>query len=202
MYLENSIKRYLDDLAARRPTPGGGSAAALAASLGVGLMLMAVNYTAGNVKYKAFEGRASKILEELTKYKAILEELIDEDVAAYQRLSVRMKGFDKNAAELEGLHKEAADVPFRICTVSAECLKLCGEIADGGNRNLITDTASAAILLEGAFFAAKYNVYINLKFIKDLGYIERIHNTLSPLEETMPKLKEEVLEKCEDVISK
>jgi len=33
-----------------------------------------------------------------------------------------------------------------------------------------------------------------------MEYIGRIHNTLAPLEESMTKLKEGILEMCEDVI--
>ncbi len=202
MYLENSIKRYLDDLAARKAAPGGGSVAALTASLGVSLMMMVANYTIGNIKYKAFEEKVSGILTKLNEYKGRLERLIDEDVDSYNRLSIMMKGFNKDASELQPFYKEASDVPLEICTIAAESLKLCDELTECGNRNLVTDTAAAAILLEGAFFSAKYNVYINLKFIKDFNYIEKAHNLLSPLEETMPRLKEEILEKCEDIISK
>jgi formiminotetrahydrofolate cyclodeaminase len=79
---------------------------------------------------------------------------------------------------------------------------MCEELAGIGNKNLITDTAIAALFLESAFFAAKFNVYINLKYIKDLEFVGKIHRALAPLEDTLPKLKEEILEKCEDVIGK
>ena len=79
---------------------------------------------------------------------------------------------------------------------------MCQGLAECVNKNLITDIAAAAILIEGAFFAAKFNVYVNLKYIKDLEYIEKVHKILSPLEEEMPKLKEEILERCEEVITK
>ena len=58
----------------------------------------------------------------------------------------------------------------------------------------------AAIMLEGAFLSAKFNVYINLKYIKDMDFIGSVHSVLQPLEEALPTLKEEILEKCEDVI--
>ncbi|MFZ2357219.1 MAG: cyclodeaminase/cyclohydrolase family protein, partial [Candidatus Omnitrophota bacterium] len=35
MYKNKTLKKYLDDLAAKLPAPGGGSAAALNAALGV-----------------------------------------------------------------------------------------------------------------------------------------------------------------------
>ena len=79
-------------------------------------------------------------------------------------------------------------------------MKICEELAKVGNKNLITDTAIAAIMLEGAFFSAKFNVYINLKHIKDMDYIGKVHGVLAPLEEKLPALKAEILELCEEVI--
>ena len=202
MYIDKPLREYLDDLAAKKAAPGGGSAASLSAAIGVGLMSMVANYTIKNPKYKDVEEKVADILVKADKARAELQSLVDEDVEAYTKLSEGMTTYKNNPAKLEEVYKEAVEPPFQICKIANECLKLCSSLADCGNKNLVTDTAIAAILLEGAFFSAKYNVYINLKYIKDLKYIESIHKVLSPLEESMPKLKEEILEKCEDVISK
>lgn len=201
MYIENSIKRYLDDLAARLPAPGGGSASALGAAIGVSLMMMAANYTAGNPRYKEHEKKVSDILAKSKALKERLEGLIDADVEAYGKLSKELKT-TKDPRTLDNAYRQALGVPFEICKIAAKSLELCSSLVDIQNKNLITDTAIAAIMLEGAFFSAKYNVYINLKFIKDMDFIGQVHNVLSPLEESMPKLKEEILEKCEDALAK
>ena len=203
MYLNKPLKSYLDDLAAKKPAPGGGSASALVASIGVGLMSMVANYTVGNPKYKETQVKVAGILDKADKARAAFQGLIDKDVQAYEALSRGIKEVAaKDSPKLDELYKEAANVPFEIARLSADCLKLCNTLADCGNSNLVTDTAIAAILLEGSFFSAKYNVYINLKYIKDMGYIANIHKILAPLEEMMPKLKEEIIEKCEDVIGR
>ena len=202
MYIDSPLKTYLDDLAARKPAPGGGSAAALTAAIGTSLMSMVANYTAGNPKYKAVESKVSAILTKVNKASARLKSLVDEDVEAYGKLSKSLKTLKEGSAELEKSFKDALNPPFEMCKLCDECLRLCGELVEIGNKNLITDIAIAAILLEGAFFSAKFNVYINLKYIKDMDYIGKIHKVLAPLEEELPKLKEEILEKCEDVISK
>jgi len=200
MYINGSVREYLKDLAGRKPAPGGGSAAALSAAIGVSLMSMVANYTIGNPRYKNSEQKVSAILEKSERFRAKLEGLIDKDVDAYNELSKGMKEAAKDSAKLDSLYKGAAGVPFEICKIAAECLKICDELADCGNKNLVTDTAIAAILLEGAFFSAKFNVYINLKYMGDVVYIGQVHKALAPLEERMPKLKEEILEKCEEVI--
>ena len=202
MYINEPLRKYLDDLAARSPTPGGGSAAALAASLGVSLMMMAANFTIGNPKYKDVEGEAADLITKLSKFSLELRDLIDKDVEAYKKLSKGIKECRENATKLDEVYKEATNPVFEICKITSVCLKLCKTLAKIGNVNLITDTAAAAILLEGAFFAAKFNVYINLKYIKDLEYVERIHDALFPVETEMPKLKDEILEICEEVIAK
>ena len=202
MYNDKPIREYLDDLAARKPAPGGGSAAALSAAIGASLMSMVANYTLGNPKYAASEARAADILKKSEKCRAELQELVDKDAEAYEKLSAGIKSLGKNSSGLDSLYKAALKVPFQICMVASYMLGLCKDLAECGNKNLITDTAIAAILIEGAFFSAKYNVYVNLKCVKDIDYVGDIHKMLSPLEESIPKLKEEILEMCEDVIAK
>ena len=202
MYINNSIREYLTDLASRKPAPGGGSAAALSAAIGTSLMSMVCNFTIGNPKYQTVEAEAKEILKKCEAARQKLEELIDEDVEAYAKLSKVMKESAKDEKRMDQAYKDALKPPFEICKIAADCLKLCSRLADIGNTNLITDTAIAAILLEGAFFSAKYNVYINLKYIKDIGWVGCIHEAVAPFEESIPKLKEEILEKCEDIIQK
>ncbi len=199
MYIDSPLKAYLDDLAAKKSAPGGGSAAALTASIGTSLMSMVANYTVGKPEYKGVEAKVAGILEKVRAFDAELRVLIDEDVAAYQKLSDGLKAAADDAAKDE-LYKDAIAPPFMVCEITAKCLKLCKELAEAGNRNLITDTAIAAILLESAFLSAKFNVYINLGCIKDTDYISKIHHVLAPLEGQMPKLKEEIVEICEDAI--
>lgn len=201
MYAKGSVETYLKDLAARKPAPGGGSAAALQAAIGASLMSMVANYTVGNPKYKDSENKVSEILKKSEDARKKLEGLIDADIEAYGKLSKVMKE-TKDAAKLDAAFRDAMKPPYEVCRISADCLRLCADLVECGNKGLITDTAIAAICLEGAFFAAKYNVYINLKYIKDMDFIGSIHKALQPLEEELPKLKEEILEKCEDVIAK
>ena len=201
MYINRPLKEYFDDLGRKVSAPGGGSAAALTAVTGTSLMTMVANYTIGKSGYQDVEGKAVDILSQAQSFDLKLRALIDEDVDAYKKLTEGLKSAPGDQTRTDELYKDAMEPPFMVCDIAAKCLKLCMELAKSGNRNLITDTAIAAILLDAAFFAAKFNVYINLKYIKDTDYIAKIHNILGPLEIEVPKLKEEILEICEDVIS-
>ena len=125
MYIERPIKDYLKDLSAKLPAPGGGSAAALSASIGASLMCMVANYTIGSPKYKAAEVKASDILKRSGAFRDELEALIDKDVEAYKKLSKVMKE-TKDPVKLDLAFKEAAKPPYEMCKISADCLKLCG----------------------------------------------------------------------------
>lgn len=201
MYIDRPLKEYLDDLAAKTSTPGGGSAAALTAATGTSLMSMVANYTIGKPEYKNVEDRVADILAQVRKLDSQLRALIDKDIAAYKRLMDGLKGASGDDAKTDKLYQGAMEPPFEVCEISAKCMRLCLELARYGNKNLVTDTATAAILFDAAFFSAKFNVYINLKFIKDTDRIAKVHEVLVPLEENMPILKEEILEICEDAIS-
>ncbi len=200
MYIHGTVNEYLDDLAARKPAPGGGSAAALEAAIGCALMSMVANFTISNKKYGQFKERAESSLGRSEGFRKRLAELIDEDVLVYTKLSEGFKRYDKDSPELERLFKASCGVPYEICKIISDALTVCKGLVEFGNRNLVTDTAIAALMLESAFFGAKFNAYINLKYIKETEFIKDIHKTLSELEKRIPKLKEDVLHASEDII--
>lgn len=147
MYADKTLKKYLDDLAARLPSPGGGSAAALNAALAAALVSMVVNFTIGKPKYAVYENELKIILETSEKLRREFLNLADLDVTAYK----------------SGNARDALDVPFMIARLCFEGMKLCGPLVKKGNINLISDAAVAAVFFESAFSAACFNVEINLK---------------------------------------
>jgi formiminotetrahydrofolate cyclodeaminase len=202
MYRDGSLAAYLDDLAARKPAPGGGSAAALEAATGCALISMVLNFTISNKKYQDVKNKAVAALKVSEGLRDELTILVDEDVAAYGKLSDGFKSIPKDSPDLDKLYKDACDVPLKICRSVRKALDLLREVVEYGNRNLVTDSAIAALMLNSAFFGAKFNVYINLKYMKDNDNIARIHKELSAAEEKIPALKEEILHISEDIILK
>jgi formiminotetrahydrofolate cyclodeaminase len=150
-YKDETLKKYLDDLAAKLPAPGGGSAAALSAALGASLISMVVNFTLGKPKYAQYGNELKNIVEKAEKLKIKFLNLVDLDVEAYK---------SKNLSD-------ALNVPFMVCSLCSEGIKLCPPLIKKGNINLISDVAVAAILLESAFSSAYFNVEINLKSLND-----------------------------------
>src|SRR4030042_6036440 len=106
MYCDKSLKQYLDDLAARLPAPGGGSAAALNAGLGASLISMVVNFTLGKPKYAQYENELKEILEKSESLRREFLDLVDLDVSAYKSKNI----------------KDALDIPLKVCRLCFEAI--------------------------------------------------------------------------------
>jgi len=171
-YLDGSIKDYLNDLAAKKPAPGGGSAAALNAAIAAALVSMVCNFTVGKDKYKAHEEKVRAILKQSETIRKELERLVDADVDAYNKVAKAGKAVN------DKILKEAEAVPEQVCKLCADGMNLCAELVDIGNKNLISDVGVAAIMFLAAFEAADLNVKINLKFIKDREFSAIISSNL------------------------
>ena len=171
MYKDKMLSQYLDDLAAKQSAPGGGSASAMSAALGVALLSMVVNFTLGKPKYEMHEKEFSVVVQDCERLRKEFLRLVDEDVAAYLSKDLQ----------------RSLDVPLAICRHAFDAARLCPSVCQKGNVNLISDVAVAIELIEAAFLGAYWNVDINLKMLKDDkrtgairqeldGYKVEIHN--------------------------
>ncbi|OIO40001.1 MAG: hypothetical protein AUJ75_00545 [Candidatus Omnitrophica bacterium CG1_02_49_10] len=199
MYISKSIKVYLDDLAARKAAPGGGSAAALAGSLGVALIEMMINYTIGNPKYNEAEDEMRSLLGRAEELRMALESLVDRDVEMYRRVSEAKKmpreskdEREKREAAIQKALKDATAIPMDICRCALRAIKICPTILEKGNIYLSSDAGVASELLEASFNAALLNVYINLKDIKDDSFVLSTRAALESMEREVLSIKEAV----------
>ena len=204
---QGELKRYLDDLASRKATPGGGSAAALTASTGVSLISMVANFTLGKEKYKSVEDEIKAVLSSSESLRERLLNLVDQDVAAYRKISGAYK-LPKDSAgdkikQEEAIQlglREALAPPLEVCKLCHQAIKLCPVLAEKGNVNLITDVGVAVNFLESAFQSALLNVEVNLKYIKDEEFIVEVRKILEPMEEELETIRQEVYPKIEEGI--
>lgn len=162
-YLNLPLSELIEDTAAKSPTPGGGSIAAVVGALAAALGRMAVNYTVGKPKYAAHEVRLQAVLAELRRSGQMFMQLAAEDMAAYERYSASRKSGD--AAEQEAALATATAVPLEIVAVAAVVLGLLDEIKSFLNAYLLSDAQAAAILTDAAAQAAALNVRANLKLM-------------------------------------
>jgi len=174
MLKDQQIKNFLDTLASKSPTPGGGSVAALTGSMGAALLSMVGNLTIGKKKYIHVEDDIKRLLKRSEILRADFEELMERDTEAFNQFMAIMKLPKETEEQKEERRKkmqialiEAANVPLEVARKSLEVLNICQEVANKGNKNVISDAGVGAILAEAAFDSAILNVKINLAMIQE-----------------------------------
>ena len=80
MLKDMKIKNFLDMLASKSATPGGGSVAALTGTMGAALISMVSNLTVGKEQYKEVEDDIKDLLKKSESFRTTLEELMEKDV--------------------------------------------------------------------------------------------------------------------------
>ncbi|MFB0527927.1 MAG: cyclodeaminase/cyclohydrolase family protein [bacterium] len=206
-YRSERLEKYVDDLAAKLPAPGGGSVVALVGALGVGLLSMVSNFTLGKEKYKQSEGEIRKILNRSEDLRKRLTELLDEDIRVYGKVSTAYelprtteREKEVRSRAIERACKDALTVPMEVARCCFEGLGLARKLVDIGNVRLISDVGVAAGLLEAALKGAELNVKINLKVIEDRNFVEEKKKDIGSLVRDRLKVKDEILRETEDKI--
>lgn len=175
------VKEFIEELSSNSPAPGGGSAAALAASLGSALGSMVFNLTIGKKSYNEYDEDTKKViidaLEETNLNKVEFLDLMEKDAEEFLDLMAAFK-LPKNTEE-EKLHREekinegyvkTLQVPFSVAKKAFDMYKYIEIAAKLGNKNAVSDAGVAALMLQTAIESAILNVKINLSSIKDESY--------------------------------
>ena len=193
MYINESISKYIDELAARQPTPGGGSAAGLAGALGAALLEMVCNFTIGNKNHKDIEGLVSAHLRKLKKIRGEFMMIIDEDAGVYALICGAFK--TKDEKNIDKALKDGYHISLKMCKLAESGMEIAVDLADNSNVNLITDVGCGAELLEAGFNAGVFNSEINLKGIKDPSFVENERASLHKIKNSVQDLYKKAVSK-------
>jgi formiminotetrahydrofolate cyclodeaminase len=176
--VEANVQAFLDDLASGTPTPGGGSAAAVAGAMGAALVSMVCNLTIGREKFDAVEEQVKEILTRAEALRAELNQLVAEDIEAFEAVMAAFrlpKGTDAEKATrrtaIQDGTKQATLTPLATARACAEVIELCQVVAEIGNPNAISDAGAGAACAQAGLKAASLNVLINLPSIKDETFV-------------------------------
>ncbi|MBD3348172.1 MAG: methenyltetrahydrofolate cyclohydrolase [Candidatus Eisenbacteria bacterium] len=163
------LSGFLSELASESPTPGGGSVAALAGSLGAALNSMVCNLTIGKKKYAEVESEMEELLGKAESLRLELARLIDEDAAAFDKFMDAMKlpketdgDKAKRRDAMQSALVDAATVPLAVMEKCVEVASLARDAAAKGNRNAVSDAGVAVLMARAGAHAARLNVIINL----------------------------------------
>jgi len=165
-YLDMRVGEFLDELAAARPAPGGGSAAALAVALAAALCAMTAELSARQL------AQAPRLAEESRGLLRRAAPLAQADADAYAGVLAALRapgqpGGRPREEQVSAALARASEVPLEVAELGDRVAALAADIADRGNPAVRGDALAAAQLAAAAARAAAALVQINLAGMPD-----------------------------------
>ena len=158
-FSNKTLTEYLNQLSSKESVPGGGSAAALSAALGAGLVSMVAHYSIGRkANTAAMNRKFEAILKKSEIIRKRLLELASLDSEAYLQLCAA-RSLDKKAQK--SASKAARMVPLEICKLCYQALDLTPFLVAQGNPYLLSDVEVSVELLTAGFNGDLVMVRIN-----------------------------------------
>jgi formiminotetrahydrofolate cyclodeaminase len=180
-----TIDAFTQALASDLPTPGGGSAAAVAAALGASLTAMVVRISAGRPRFVEHEELYAEALEASDAARNRFLELATDDAAAYsayrdaRRLPHETEAEEAaRAAATREAARGAASAPLAVVRACHGQTGLVERLAGRTLTAVASDLGVAALLLESAARGAAANVLVNLPAVEDEAYSEAMTTEL------------------------
>lgn len=173
-FADLKVSEFLDALANSEPTPGGGTASAVAGAMGASLMFMvtglAKSRTNGDEEKAALaqaRGPLGSIRDRLVRLAEDDSSAFDAVMAAYRLPKASDAERAARATAIEHSLQHATVVPLETLRACAQALEIASVVAANGNRSAASDVGVAIGLLEAAAEGAEANVRINLGGLKD-----------------------------------
>lgn len=196
---DKSIDVFLQELASKAATPGGGSAAAVMGAQSAALTAMVCNLTIGKKKYAEVEAQMQDLLEKSETLREKLTAMIKADVDVFNQVMAAYglpKATDDEQAirssKIQEVLKEATIVPLECAKACAEAIELSRIAAEHGNLGVISDAGVAVMAGYAGLKSAALNVYINVNSIKDQAFADEKRSELESILNNADVASEEI----------
>ena len=199
-WMEMTVRDFQTALASSSPTPGGGTAAAIALGQASALTVMVCDLTIGKEKWQDGWNIAEEAMRLCVKIMSRAGELADEDSDAFDEVMASFKlpkGSDEEVAvrrtAIRSATLKATEKPYETAELSLDLLKILPELARKGNSNAVSDVGVAGLLASAACKGALFNVDINLGSLPE-DYAQEIRINAPRIQEESRTLSRQVMD--------
>lgn len=186
-----TLRGFIEELGARSAAPGGGSAAAVVASMGAALGAMVGWMTYGSKKWESLDPTMRRLIGPLHTAMMQLIPMIDADTDAFNDYVAAMRLPKDTPEEIKAREvamdagiKTAILVPLEVMRIGDSCWENMEEMALHGNMNSASDLEVGARSLEVGIWGAYRNVVINMGDVTDEAW------------------KSEIMKECDEIIAR
>jgi len=157
------VRSFIEQTAAKTPTPGGGSVAGVVGALAVALGEMSLNFTRGKKKFAAHKQFYDASAKRLARARGMFLDLVEDDMRAYlfYQQTTRLPDGPEKLEQTQLAVAQAINIPRQMTKLALAVLAELNELADKCNPWLISDLAAAAALAVATVQLSQYNVRIN-----------------------------------------
>lgn len=179
--VDYSVTDLLAAFQSSSPTPGGGSASALAGAVGASLLAMVAGLPKSKAATDSDTTRLSSAGARCATLAGDLAALIDRDseaydlvVAAYKNPKSTDEEKAARSAAIQAALQRAIEAPLSVMRACADALEQAVTVAELGNPSASSDVQVGLELLGAGLRGARQNVEINLGSVKDAGYADAV----------------------------
>ena len=205
-WMEMTVREFQAALASSSPTPGGGTAAAIALGQASALTIMVCDLTIGKEKWQEGWNVAEEALTSSVRIMTRAGELADEDSDAFDAVMDSFKlpkdsDEDKDARRnaIRNATLVATEIPHETAKLALDLLRHLPDLASKGNANAVSDVGVAGLLASAACKGALFNVDINIGSLPEDMAVGIRASAPEILEESR-KLSREIMDLVKDRI--
>jgi formiminotetrahydrofolate cyclodeaminase len=188
------VSAFLDALASPEPTPGGGTAAAIAGAIGVSLLMMVAGLTKSRTGSEEERVALGEARASLTSIRDRLTALADADAGAFNQVMAAYrlaKGTDQEKASrkeaIQQALKSATTTPLDTLRAASDGFRIGQIVKQHGNPSAASDVDVGLGLLRAAAEGAAANVTINLESIQDAEFRKAATDSVAECRAVMAK---------------
>ncbi len=174
------LNRFLERMSSDTPTPGGGSASALAGALSASLVAMVAGLS--HKKDKTKKKEMARIRKKGLSIQKRLLQATDEDSKSFEAV---IKAFRlprdsekerlHRVKEIQKAYRRATLIPQLVCQRSLQLLEYSRTLVRKGNPNAISDAGVAAFLADAACEGGVLNIKINLAAVTEKAFVKKMN---------------------------